>query len=154
MKQSQRRKFDDLLAEVVSGLPERVKRLVERVPVVVDDAPEEALVQQLLAEGVIEDAAEAMELMGLHTPPMPGFGGGVGGEVLDGVDEEESGGGMVHLFREAIVEHAGGWGGEGEGDEVAEAERAVREEIRVTLLHEIGHVYGLDEDDLEELGYG
>jgi hypothetical protein len=60
----------------------------------------------------------------------------------------------VHLFRAAIVQHAGGWGEGGSGEEVAEAQQAVKEEIRITLLHEIGHVYGLDEDDLEELGYG
>ena len=27
------------------------------------------------------------------------------------------------------------------------------EQIRITLLHEIGHQFGLDEDDLTELGY-
>lgn len=27
-------------------------------------------------------------------------------------------------------------------------------EIRVTVLHEIGHHFGLDEDQLDELGYG
>jgi len=28
------------------------------------------------------------------------------------------------------------------------------EQIRITLLHEIGHHFGFDEEDLEELGYG
>ena len=28
------------------------------------------------------------------------------------------------------------------------------EQVRVTLLHEIGHYFGLDEEDLERLGYG
>lgn len=27
------------------------------------------------------------------------------------------------------------------------------EEIRITVLHEIGHYFGLDDDQLEELGY-
>ncbi len=27
------------------------------------------------------------------------------------------------------------------------------EEVRITVLHEIGHHFGLDEDELEELGY-
>lgn len=30
----------------------------------------------------------------------------------------------------------------------------LREEIRITVLHELGHAIGLDEDRLEELGYG
>lgn len=29
----------------------------------------------------------------------------------------------------------------------------LEEEIRVTVLHELGHYFGLDEDRLEELGY-
>ena len=29
----------------------------------------------------------------------------------------------------------------------------LREEIRITVLHELGHHFGLDEDRLEELGY-
>ncbi len=28
------------------------------------------------------------------------------------------------------------------------------EEVRVTVLHEIGHHFGMDEGDLDELGYG
>ena len=28
------------------------------------------------------------------------------------------------------------------------------EEIRTTVLHEIGHHFGMDEDDLDEVGYG
>ena len=30
----------------------------------------------------------------------------------------------------------------------------LREEIRITILHELAHFHGLDEDDLRELGYG
>jgi predicted Zn-dependent protease with MMP-like domain len=28
------------------------------------------------------------------------------------------------------------------------------EEIRTTVLHELGHHFGMDEDDLDEIGYG
>jgi predicted Zn-dependent protease with MMP-like domain len=30
----------------------------------------------------------------------------------------------------------------------------LRREIRITVLHEIGHFFGLDEDRIRELGYG
>ncbi len=33
-------------------------------------------------------------------------------------------------------------------------EAAYREEIRITYLHELGHYFGMDEDDLEERGLG
>ena len=32
--------------------------------------------------------------------------------------------------------------------------RELVEEIRTTVLHEIGHRFGMDEDDLDEVGYG
>ncbi|MBY0307630.1 MAG: metallopeptidase family protein, partial [Phycisphaerales bacterium] len=70
---------------------------------------------------------------------------------------------VIHLFREPIVEHAlefrGGtdplplnaprprWG------DTPHDDGDVYEEIRITLLHEIGHHFGLDEDDLDRLGY-
>jgi predicted Zn-dependent protease with MMP-like domain len=30
----------------------------------------------------------------------------------------------------------------------------LEEEIRITVLHELAHYFGLDEDSLDELGYG
>ena len=33
-------------------------------------------------------------------------------------------------------------------------ERDLVEQVRITVLHELGHHFGLDEDDLDELGYG
>ncbi len=30
----------------------------------------------------------------------------------------------------------------------------VREQVRITVLHEVGHHFGLDEDRLDDLGYG
>jgi predicted Zn-dependent protease with MMP-like domain len=32
--------------------------------------------------------------------------------------------------------------------------RELEREIRVTVLHEVGHFFGLDEDRIDELGYG
>jgi predicted Zn-dependent protease with MMP-like domain len=29
----------------------------------------------------------------------------------------------------------------------------LREEIRLTVLHEIAHYFGMDEDEIEDLGY-
>jgi predicted Zn-dependent protease with MMP-like domain len=33
-------------------------------------------------------------------------------------------------------------------------EQDLVEQVRITVLHELGHHFGMDEDDLEELGYG
>jgi len=37
--------------------------------------------------------------------------------------------------------------------EWAESEQEVVNEVRITVLHEIGHFFGMDEDRLDELGY-
>lgn len=39
-------------------------------------------------------------------------------------------------------------------ERLCESREELIEQIRTTVLHEIGHHFGLDEDDLDELGYG
>ena len=36
---------------------------------------------------------------------------------------------------------------------IGHTEEELVEQIRITLLHEIGHYFGLDEEDLDRLGY-
>jgi len=48
----------------------------------------------------------------------------------------------ITIFRRPLVEEF--------GDDPRELER----EIRITVLHELAHYFGIDEDRLEELGYG
>jgi len=37
---------------------------------------------------------------------------------------------------------------------VCDSKAQLVEEVRKTVLHEIGHHFGMTEDDLDELGYG
>lgn len=146
MTRAERDRFDLLLQDVLDALPPSIMKLIERVPLVVEDRPDAKLVKQLVAEGTLESEADAAELCGLHT----------GVPITDRSIEDPDGWGVlgadgsgpetVHLFREGIVALAGGW-------EAEHADENVYEEIRITVLHEIGHHYGLDEDDLDELGY-
>jgi predicted Zn-dependent protease with MMP-like domain len=39
-------------------------------------------------------------------------------------------------------------------ERVCRSRRQIRQQVRKTVLHEIGHHFGMDEDDLDELGYG
>lgn len=146
MTGAERDRFDLLLQDVLDALPPGIMKLIERVPLVVEDRPDARLVKQLVAEGTLESEADAAELCGLHTG-VPITGRSI--EDPDGwgvLGTDGSGPETVHLFREGIVALAGGW-------EAEHADENVYEEIRITVLHEIGHHYGLDEDDLDELGY-
>jgi len=115
---------------VLERLPVALRRLIDEVPVIVLDEPTREMLEDM---GILPE--EAGELCGLHT-----------GVAFTERTVERSGEmpADIHIFRRGVVEEAGGW----------EDLEAVREEIEVTLLHEIGHHFGLDEDDLERLGYG
>ena len=61
---------------------------------------------------------------------------------------------VITLFREGILAQAGDWDPHEVDGRPWGGDACVREEIRITLLHEMGHHFGLGEDDLERLGYG
>lgn len=128
-----RERFDALLEGVLERLPPGVLRLLDEVPLIVLDEPTPDMLVDL---GVPREewAEERRSLCGLHS-----------GVSLIDQSVEVSGElpGQIHLFRRGIVRAAGGW----------DDEAKVEEEIRVTVLHEIGHHFGLEEDDLDRLGY-
>lgn len=145
MTDADRDRFDHLLEDVIASLPQRVRELIDEVPVVVLDEPTPEMLRQLVIDRLLEPGDTGDDLCGLHT----GIGiidrsiedpTGLGGFDASGAPEQ------VHLFRKGIIDLAGGW-------EQAHADDIVYEEIRITLLHELGHHFGLDEDDLDELGF-
>jgi len=132
-----RQRFDALLEDVLEQLPAGLHKLIEEAPLIVEDHPSDELKRELSIE-------QDDELCGLHT------GVPLTERTVEAPDLE-----YIHIFREGIVEMAGGWEetADDEGEPMGGVD-AVREEIRITILHEIGHHFGLDEDDLERLGYG
>lgn len=137
MKPAERERFDALLEDVLGRLPAALHNLIEEAPLIVEDHPSEELKREL-------DIEHNDELCGLHT------GVPLTERSVEAPDLE-----FIHLFREGIVEMAGGWDeGLDDAGEPIGGENSIREEIRITILHEIGHHFGLDEDDLERLGYG
>jgi predicted Zn-dependent protease with MMP-like domain len=147
MTDAQREEFDAILEDVIDGLPRRIAALLNEVSLVVMDRPTPEMVDQLRRDGLLteEEAEEpdGSDLCGLHT--------GVG--LTDrSIDDSGLLPDQIHLFRDGIaalaLEESGlEWDSPGAPDEIYE-------ETRITLLHEIGHHFGLDEDDLDELGYG
>lgn len=147
MDPAERERFDRLFEEALEQLPPRIHELLAEVPVILEDRPDPELAKRLYHELGHEEGESVEEfaegLCGLHT-----------GVALTERSVQDAGElpSNIMIFREGVVETAGGWeAGEGETDE--EVEDAVFEEIMITLLHEIGHQFGLSERDLEELGY-
>lgn len=135
LPQTLRDLFDDILADEIDVLPPEAMAVVERSGVVVEDEPGPDVLKSM---GMT--AAQGRDLCGMH------FGIAATERSVEDSGELPS---QIMLFRGPIIRLAeyrcvG-------GHEVNR--EALIEQIHVTLLHEIGHEFGLDEDDLTELGY-
>ena len=126
------------ITHTISGFAQHKTTSIQGIfSVVILDLPTAQMIKELERDGVIEPGMDPTELCGLHT------GSGI---TERGVDDTGLLPDQIHLFREGIVDTADGWDQE-------HADELIYEEIRITLLHELGHHFGLDEDDLDELGY-
>ena len=131
MNQRTRDRFDRQLEKVLAAMPPLVHNLLEKIPLHVEDYPS----RDVMEEKEIDDPEE---LCGLFT-----------GVALPEKSIEHSAmlPDVVTIYRLGVLAAA--------RDEQGRITPAtLREEIRVTLLHELAHFHGLNEDDLEELGYG
>ena len=131
MNPETRNRFDNIFEEVLEELPPVVHELIEKVPLVVEDYPS----RRVMEETGIHDRRE---LCGLYTGiPLTERSVWQSGTLPD----------VVTIYREGILSIAADRTGH-------VGTRRLREEIRITILHELAHHHGLDEDELRELGYG
>jgi predicted Zn-dependent protease with MMP-like domain len=132
VRPNHRRQFDQILDRLVEELPAHIHHVIEEIPVIVDDEPDDDLLDEMGLD------PSTSELCGLHW-----------GIPLTRRSVEHSGvlPDQIHLFRGPIIRLASRGR---RGPTLGNLER----QIRITLLHEIGHHFGLDEADLAQLGYG
>ena len=138
-----RRRFEALVRRAYAGLPAAVVARLDNLDIIVQDAPGPE------SEGAMDDAAHSAG-QGHGAAHSAGAGDGNGGGLLGlyvGVPlTERYGDGpampdCIYIYRRPILAMCG-----------TTAEAAA--EIRTTLWHEVGHYLGMDEQDLERLGYG
>jgi predicted Zn-dependent protease with MMP-like domain len=119
-------RFDQLVEKAIVELPLEFRDFLRTIPVIVQD---EATPEMLREAGYEEED----ELFGLF---------------VGDFETEKSLTNPASLEPERIYLFRGPLEREADGDpEILESE------IRITLLHEVGHHFGLDEDDLARLGY-
>ncbi len=122
--------FDQQLESVVAELPPRVHQLLGEVPMYIEDYPSRKMMREL---GIAYRAG----LCGLYTGiPLTRRHVDQAGVLSD----------VIHIFREGVISLASD--ARGKIDDTA-----LRNQSRITILHELGHHHGLDEDELEALGY-
>ncbi|HYO46846.1 MAG TPA: metallopeptidase family protein [Gemmatimonadota bacterium] len=120
-------RFEILVARALDRLPAEFHAHMENVSVVIAEAPD----LELLAELGMDPDDPEDTLFGLYEGvPLTERG-------FDDVLLPDS----ITIFRRPLLD----W---------AETEQEIVDEVRITVLHEIGHFFGMDEDRLDELGYG
>jgi len=130
MDDEARRYFDQIMDEVMTEMPDAVHRLLQEVTMYVDDYPSSKVMRRTRVRN-------RRDLCGLYT-----------GIPLGHRSVEQSGhlSDAIQLYREGILDMATNRRGQ-----VDEAE--LRRQIRITVLHELGHHHGMTEAELRALGY-
>lgn len=120
-----KQRFAELVERALDGLPQPFATHLEEVSIEIKDRPTR---RQLRDAGLEEDEL----LLGLYVGnPFTERSVLHSGQLPD----------KIYIFQEDV-------------ELASDREADLVEQVRVTVLHEIGHHFGLDEDDLDDLGYG
>jgi len=117
-----REKFERLVVEAITLIPKRFRREMKNLALVVEDEPSIALLQEM--EIVPPDS-----LYGLYQgTPLPERNWGFGNALPD----------RITLYQRPI-------------EEDCDDEDDIRAVIGETLIHEVGHYFGLSEEEIQDI---
>ncbi len=120
-----REPFLELVREALDSLPRKFRKHIQNVAVVVEDHAPKGRDSNDLLMGIFEGTPRTeRSFFGTNTGPN-----------------------RIVLYQKNIEAHAEDMANE-EGRSV---EEIIREEVRLTVLHEFGHYFGLDEEALEDV---
>ena len=117
--------FDLVVEQTLQAMPEKIRREIEELPVLVQPLPSRDMLTS-------EDGTVSPDILGLF----------VGRPRTErSVADLPGAPGAIYIFRRNLLRSC------------ADLEELKRE-VRITVQHEVGHLLGLDEDELEEWGLG
>jgi predicted Zn-dependent protease with MMP-like domain len=117
--------FEALVAQAVADIPPAFQGYLDNVAIVIEPRPDRRTCRQMGLD-------HPRELLGLyHGTPLTERSVEHSGQMPD----------RISLYQENI-------------ERACRTQDEVVEQVRTTILHEVGHFFGLDEDDLDEVGYG
>lgn len=115
--------FDELVEKAIRELPAKIREMLEELPVLVQPLPSPEMLND-------ENPPLTPDLLGLF----------VGRHIFaQSTSATPDAPGAIYLFRRNLLRACHDF------DELAQ-------EVRITVQHEVGHLMGLDEDDLDDLG--
>lgn len=114
--------FEKLVNEAIQDLPEKIRKIMENVAIVIEDSPTR---EQLRSVGVRYNDV----LLGLYEGiPQTRWGKGFGGNLPD----------KITIFRQSI-------------ESVARYQEDIKNLVRDVVWHEIAHHFGFDEKEVRLL---
>jgi predicted Zn-dependent protease with MMP-like domain len=118
-------KFGELVEQALETVPEPFQKFLEEVPIEIRD-------RSTPYERKMAGVGPHGLLLGLYRGvARPDRSVEHSGRIPD----------VIYIFQEDI-------------EQASDSEDSLLEQVRVTVLHEIGHHFGMSEEDLDELGYG
>jgi predicted Zn-dependent protease with MMP-like domain len=120
-------RFEALVARALGLLPPEFEAHMDNVSVVIEGRPTRELLVSLGADPDDPDDT----LFGLYE----------GVPLTERRHDDLLLPDQITIYREPLLEFC-------------ETEEEIVEEVRITVLHEVGHFFGMDEERLDDLGYG
>ena len=117
-----RDQFDSLVAMALDGLPEDFARLLDNVAVVVEEEPSDELLREM---GIDSEDPDRDELLGLYQGVPLSDRDSTYAQLPD----------RVTIYRRPILD-------------ICSTRRDVMREVRETVMHELGHHFGLGDADM------
>jgi predicted Zn-dependent protease with MMP-like domain len=125
-------RFEELVDAAMEGLPEEFAARLENIDIVVKAQPSRRILREM---GITGDGTLLGLYQGIpHTQRSMEYGNVMPDQIL--------------IFREPILDEA-----DSICPEDGDFEATVRQVVRKTVLHEVGHHFGLSDEDLDRLGY-
>lgn len=124
IQRARRYRFQQLVAKVLAGLPTQIRVMFDNVEIVIEDEPS----QEQLASVQLD---ERDTLFGLYQGiPLTERGSGYSMVVPD----------KISIFRRPL-------------ERAFPSSVEMARQVRITVIHELAHHVGIDEDRLDELGW-
>ena len=127
------KEFEDAVQEALDSIPRRFMDALDNVAIAIQDEPDDWQLESA-DEGYGSQDEESGELLGLYDGVSLAERGDGYGEF--GFEEPD----IVTIFK-------------GPHERSFDSREQIVEEVRRTVVHEIGHYFGMDEDDIERMGY-
>jgi predicted Zn-dependent protease with MMP-like domain len=119
-----RKVFERLVEEAIAELPEVFREKIVNVAIIIEDYPSRELIEQM---GLSEDDT----LFGLYEGvPL----------TQRGYFEQPILPDRILIFQKAI-------------EDECDSQQEIKDELKITIVHEVAHFFGMSDDYLEELGY-